>query len=167
MLTGWWDLTDVGRFSNAEPVLNPVLIMRINLHLFFKMWEPEWKPTSGSHTTENRFKNYFFGEPDRFSHRTQIRFSEFSVSFNWVPPVLLLTWDCYSSLVAITFLPFLFFSLYYYYSSFYCYYCSLFIGITLLFITVYFFPIALILSPFAFTFLTWCLSFRAMKSFKY
>jgi hypothetical protein len=42
------------------------------------------------------------------------------------------------------------------------YYCSLFIGITLLFITVYFFPI-----PVAVTFLTWCLSFRVMKSFKY
>ncbi len=104
---------------------------------FLKMWEQEWKPTSGSHMIENRFKKcihiYFFGEPDRFSHRTQIRFSEFSVSFNWVPLVLLLTWDnYYSSLfititllfTAITVLPLLLFSLYWYYSS--LYYCLLF-----------------------------------------
>jgi hypothetical protein len=50
------------------------------------MWEPDWKPTSGSHMTENRSKCVYiyifvFEEPNRFSHRTQIRFSECSVSF--------------------------------------------------------------------------------------
>jgi hypothetical protein len=97
--------------------------------------------------------------------------------FYWVPLVLLLTWDCYSSPVAITFFlillllsPLLFFSLSYYYSSllllllFSHYYCSLFIGITLLFITIYFFPIALILFLLL---LLWCRSFRVMKSFNY
>ncbi len=60
-----------------------------------------------------------------------------------VPLVLLLTWDCYSSPVAITFLPLLFFSLYYYYSSFYCYDCSPII--TALSLLLLLFPIALIL----------------------
>jgi hypothetical protein len=39
-------------------------------------------------TGSNVYMQYFFGEPDRFSHTTQIRFSEFSVL---VPLVLLLT----------------------------------------------------------------------------
>jgi len=102
---------------------------------------------------------YMFGEPDRCSHRTRIRFSEFSVSFLLGSSCSsshlgLLLFSCchyFFSHTAITFLPLLFFSLYYYYSSFLMlllfshYYCSLFIGITLLFITIYFFPIAIIL----------------------
>ncbi len=42
----------LGRFSNADPVLIPVLTMRTNWH--FWMWGPDWKPTSGSHMTETR-----------------------------------------------------------------------------------------------------------------
>ncbi len=77
--------TSVGRFSKADPVLIPVLTMRTDQH--FWMWGPDWKPTSGSHMTENRLWEvvqmyiYIYGELDRFSHRTQIRFSKFSVSF--------------------------------------------------------------------------------------
>jgi hypothetical protein len=71
--------TSVGWFSNADPVLS----VRIDWHLLMR--EPDWKPTSGSHMNENQlwepFLMYICGESDRFSHRTQIRFSEFSVSF--------------------------------------------------------------------------------------
>jgi hypothetical protein len=46
----------VGRFSDADPVLYPVLIMgfatRTDRH--FEVWEPNWNPTSGSHLIENR-----------------------------------------------------------------------------------------------------------------
>jgi hypothetical protein len=112
------------------------------------MWEPNYKPTSGSHLIEKRFKCidihidvYFFGEPDRFSHSTQIRFLEFSISFIGSScasshlGLLLFSHYCSSLLIAITPLftffshtaitplPLLFLSLYYYYSSFCCYYC--------------------------------------------
>jgi hypothetical protein len=73
---------------------------------------------------------YVFEEPNRFSHRTQIRFSECSVSFIGSScsssHLGLLLFSCchyFFSHTAITFLPLLFFSLY-------CY---------------HFFPIALIL----------------------
>jgi hypothetical protein len=76
--------------------------MRTDWH--FYMWEPEWNPTSASHMSENRLwervqmctHTHTNMEPDRFSHGTQIRFSEFSIIL-LVPLVLLLTWDCYSS----------------------------------------------------------------------
>ncbi len=76
----------------------------------------------------------FFGEPNRLAHKTQIRFSRVPyigssccslrswifflilllLLFSWlVPHVVLLTWDCYSSPVAIT----SFFSYCYYYFS--------------------------------------------------
>jgi hypothetical protein len=51
----------------------------------------------------------FFGEPDRLSHRTQIRLSDPVLKgpcmIYLVPLVLLLTWDCYSSPLAIYFSP--------------------------------------------------------------
>ncbi len=76
------------------------------------------------------YTHIHIGEPDRFSHRTGIRFSEFCVSFTGS--------SCSSShlglllffFTAVTVLPLLLFSLYWYYSSLYYY---------------YFFPIALIL----------------------
>ncbi len=82
--------TSVGQFLNADSVLNLVLKMKINWH--FYMWEPKSKPSSGSHIIENRsweliqiyiyiYIFTFFREPDKFSHRTHIQFSEFSVSF--------------------------------------------------------------------------------------
>ncbi len=92
---------------------------------------------------------YIFGEPDRFSHRTRIRFSDFSVSFLLGSSCssshlgLLLFSCCYYffshtaitfpiiillsfllllfSFTAIAVLPLLLFSLYWYYSSLYYY----------------------------------------------
>ncbi len=175
-------ITNVGRFSNADTGLDPVLKMRTDWH--FLMWEPEWKPTSGFQMTENRLWEQvqmytFLGAPDRFSHRTQIRFSEFAVSFigsscSTSHMGLLLFSCCYYFFphTAITFLPLLFFSLYYYYSSFYCYYFSPIF--TVLSLLVLLFSLLLLLFshcsysfPVAVTFLTWCRSLRVMKSFNY
>jgi hypothetical protein len=147
--------TSVDRFS----VLDPVLSVRIDWHLSTR--EPDWIPTSGSHMNENQLWEPFFmyicGESDRFSHRTQIRFSEFSVSF--------IGSSCSSSHLGLLLLfccPLLFFSHCYYFSPiiillslllfflvlllFSHYYCSLLIGITLLFITITFFPLLLFFS---------------------
>ncbi len=116
------------------------------------MWESNWKLTSGSHLIENRLREpvqmytcIYFGQSDRFSHTTQIRFSEFSVSF--------IGSSCASShlgLLLFSCCYYLFFS-YNYYSSpmivllflllllFSHYYSSLFIAIT-------FFPLLLFFS---------------------
>jgi hypothetical protein len=119
--------------------------------------------------TENRLKCihiFLFREPDRVSHKTQIRFSEFSESFigsscssaiTLLPLLFFCLFYYYSSFllffshIAIPLLPLLFFSLYYYYSLFYSYCCS--ILLLLLFSHCsYSFPVAV-------TFLTWCLLF--------
>jgi len=103
---------------------------------------------------ENRFKCvyiYVFEKPNRFSHRCQIRFSEFSVSF--------IGSSCSSSHLGL-----LLFSC--------CYYCSPII--TVLSLLVLLFSLLLLLFshcsysfPAAVTFLRWCCSFRVMKSFNY
>ncbi len=130
----------VGRFSNVDPVLYPVLrsgfTMRTDRH--FEVWEQtETRPqvlTWSRTGYENRFKCVHVywggGEPDRFSHRTQIRFSEFSVSFIGSSHLGLLLFSCcyYSSL--------------YYYLLFSHFFDS--------------FPVAV-------TFLTWCCFFSVMK----
>jgi hypothetical protein len=136
--------TSVERFSNVDPVLEPVLTVWIDWH--FLIWEPGWKPTSGSHMIENREGSL-----------TELRSgSQSSLYHLLVPLVLLLTWDCYSSPVAVTvFLRLLLLFSHYYFSLFitilftaitvlplslfslYWYYCSLYY--------YYFFLIALIL----------------------
>jgi len=79
-------ITSVGRFSNAEPVLNPVSSR-------FSYWEPIdtlkcENRTKNRHQVltwpRNEYENrwiYIYEEPSRFSHKTQFRFAEFSVSF--------------------------------------------------------------------------------------
>ncbi len=88
-----------------------------------------------------------------------------------VPRVLLLTWDCYSSPVAITFFLILlllfshYSSLFIYYSSFYYYYCSPII--TALSLLLLLFSHCSYSFPVAVTFLTRCCSFHVMKAFNY
>jgi hypothetical protein len=58
--------TSVGRFSNRhlvfDPVLSPVLTMRISWHSY--MWEPDWEPIFSSHMNKNqlweRVRGFFF-----------------------------------------------------------------------------------------------------------
>jgi hypothetical protein len=96
---------------------SPILTVRINWH--FYMWKLDWKPTSDSHMNENWLWEpiqiythfFFFGESDRFSYRTQIRFWE-----SLYAATLLLLLLVFFSLTAITLLPVLLFSLYCYYS---------------------------------------------------
>jgi len=148
------EISSVGRFSNADPVLIPVFKMRTDWH--FYMWEPEWKPTSDSNMTENGLWEpvhmytymYIFGEQDRFSHGTHIRFSEFSVSLigsscSSSHLGLLLFSCCYyfsPIIILLSLLLLLFFLLLLLFSH---YYCSLFLGITVLFIRITFIPFLL------------------------
>jgi len=124
-------------------------------------------------TTDSNVYIFFFEELGKSSHRTQIQFSNFFVSFigsscSFSHLRLLLFSFCYYYFfhIAITFLPFLLFSLYYYYFSFYYYYCfPIFIVISLL---VFFFKkISPLFFPIADIFFTWCCSFHVMKSFNY
>jgi hypothetical protein len=111
------------------------------------------------------YTNIYFGEPDRFSHKTQIRFSEFSESFigsssscaTFLPLLLLFFSYCYYSspiIILLAFLLLLFFLLFFLILLllFSHYYFSLFITIThcftpisVLYYYCYYFPIALIL----------------------
>jgi hypothetical protein len=89
--------TGVGRFSKADPVLIPVLTMRIDQH--FWMWGPDWKPTSGSHMTENRLWEvvqmyiYIYMENWTGSLIELRSGSQSSLYHLLVPLVLLLTWE--------------------------------------------------------------------------
>ncbi len=89
--------TSVGRFSKADPVLIPVLTMRIDQH--FWMWGPDWKPTSGSHMTENRLWEvvqmyiYIYMENWTGSLIELRSGSQSSLYHLLVPLVLLLTWE--------------------------------------------------------------------------
>jgi hypothetical protein len=76
-------ITSVGRFSNADPVLNPVLtlILKMRLNWHFWIWEPDWKPTKNRLWEPAYMYPNIYGEPDRFSYRAQIRFSKLSVWF--------------------------------------------------------------------------------------
>jgi hypothetical protein len=148
------EISSVGRFSNADPVLIPVFTMRTDW--FFtcenrNVNRPQiltW-PRIGY---ENRFicitYMYIFGEQDRFSHGTHIRFSEFSVSFigsscSSSHLGLLLFSCCYyfsPIIILLSLLLLLFFLLLLLFSH---YYCSLFLGITVLFIRITFIPFLL------------------------
>ncbi len=82
----------VGRFSNADPVLYPVLKMNENQLTLLNV-RTGMKTASGSHMTENRTGSLI-----------ELRSSSHSSLYHLlVPLVLLLTCDCYSSPVAIFF----------------------------------------------------------------
>jgi hypothetical protein len=76
--------TSVGRFSNPNPVLNSVLKSVLTVRIGW-LWELDGEWTSDSLMNKKRLWEpvHIYREPDMFSHRTQIRFSEFSWIIYW------------------------------------------------------------------------------------
>ncbi len=182
MLTGWWDLTSVGQFSNADPILDPELIdtfffknVRTGLKTDLRFSHDREPVQMCVCILENRTGSLIelrSGSQSSLYHL--IGFLLFFFSLGTATLLLLLL--LFFSLTAITFLPLLFFSLYYYYySSFftaiavlslllfslYWYYCSLYYYLLFSHCSYTLFLLLLLFS------ITWCRSFPVMKSFNY